>query len=287
MVTVTALFNSIKQRLGRVMTPCEAEASARIILEDVAGYDRNYLWVNGDRSVLDSTQALIEAAVAKVEQGTPVQYAVGKALFMGNFFSVNDSTLIPRPETAGLVDLVTDTLNGMSDLRVLDVGTGSGCIAIELAKTLPFSSVTGWDISEKALETARSNATSLKTKVTFEKQDILAQNLPQKHWNVIVSNPPYICESEKAQMDANVLEHEPHSALFVPDNDPLKFYKAIAVYAQSSLESGGWLFFEINQTQSEQMKKMLTDSGFVNVDVLRDFKGNWRYAKAQKAGYGA
>lgn len=286
MITVSSLFEDIKHRFSRVMTPGEADAAARIVFEDVAGYNRNYLWMNGERSVLDSTRDLIEKVAGKVERGTPVQYAVGKALFMGNYFTVNESTLIPRPETAGLVDLVKDTVGNATDLRVLDVGTGSGCIAIELAKMLPFSVVTGWDISEKALDTARLNATALKVKVSFEEQDILAPELPRHEWDVIVSNPPYIRESEKADMDSNVLDYEPHSALFVPDDDPLVYYRAIAEYARKNLKTGGRLFFEINPTQYSGMLDLLGGLGFEDVEVLRDYRGNSRYAKARKADYG-
>lgn len=282
MVTIANLFEEITRRLREVMTSGEADAAARIIFEDVAGYDRNYLWMNGDRSVLDTTVARITEAVRKVEQGMPVQYAVGKALFMGNYFEVNEATLIPRPETAGLVDLVTDTMGSRPDLRVLDVGTGSGCIAIELAKALPFSRVTGWDISDKAIAAASKNASNLKVKVAFERHDILSQSLPSTPWDVIVSNPPYIRESEKASMDRNVLDYEPVTALFVPDSDPLMFYKAITHYAAANLVPGGWLFFEINRDFSVEMVNLLENSGFTDVECEKDYKGNWRYTKACK-----
>ena len=282
MVSVTELFNRARGRLQSVMTEGEADAAARIIFEDVAGYGRNCLWMNGEREVLPSTEEKINCVVTQVEQGTPVQYAVGKALFMGNYFKVNRSTLIPRPETAGLVDIITDAYGSRSDLKVLDIGTGSGCIAVELAKALPFSEVTGWDISDEALATAAVNAKTLKAVVNFEKQDVLASELPTKEWDIIVSNPPYVLDSEKDSMEPHVLNYEPHSALFVPDSDPLRFYKAIAKYAAENLVTGGGLFFEINRDFAKEMKQLLESYGFANVQCLRDYKGNWRYASGIK-----
>ena len=282
MANVSDLFSNVRCRLAKVMSSGEADAAARIIFEDVAGYDRNYLWVNGDRSVIPSIEQAILGVVNRVEQGTPVQYAVGKAMFMGNYFSVNEATLIPRPETAGLVDLITDSYASRSDLTVLDIGTGTGCIAIELEKALPFSRVVGWDISEKALQTATLNARNLHAAVTFVKQDALASSLPEATWDIIVSNPPYVLESEKSEMDANVLLHEPPTALFVPDADPFRFYKPISSYASKNLNQGGALFFEINQQFPEQVVALLQHDGFSNVEALRDYKGNWRFVRGFK-----
>ena len=202
---------------------------------------------------------------------------------MGNSYIVTPAVLIPRPETAALVDMITDHAGGRSDLRILDIGTGTGCIAISLARALPFADVDASDISAQALDVARENARNLKTKVTFRQEDILKAEPPAAPcYDIIVSNPPYIAESEKADMDARVLDYEPSTALFVPDDDPLRFYRAIAEYALKALVSDGNLYFEINSNYGPQMKEMLADKGFADIEISRDFRGNIRYASARR-----
>ena len=190
--------------------------------------------MNGDREMLPFTAEKIDRVADRVAAGEPVQYAVGKARFMGNDYRVTPAVLIPRPETAGLVDMICKEYDGRSDLRVLDIGTGSGCIAISLARALPFSSVTAFDISAEALAVARDNARSLGVSVDFRQTDILKAEPggDSRSFDIVVSNPPYICRSEAADMDARVLDHEPAQALFVPDDGPLLFYTAIGRYAQ-------------------------------------------------------
>lgn len=281
-VTVADFFKTVKSQLASVFgSEGEADSAARILFEDLAGYDRKYLFMNGDREISEYMQERINAAVAKVKGGEPVQYAVGHARFMGNDFMVSPAVLIPRPETAGLVDAIVDDFGSRRDLDVLDIGTGSGCIAISLAKALPFSNVTGFDISADALAVAKENAQCLGVKVDFEQCDILGTEPPASHcYDIIVSNPPYVCASEKADMDARVLDYEPATALFVPDDDPLLFYRAIARYARAALRPGGALYFEINSRFPEQMRKLLTDEGFADVSVSRDYRGLYRYARA-------
>lgn len=283
-MNVSGFFKAVKARLTSALgSEGEADAAARIIFEDVAGYDRKYLFINGDREITDFMAGKIDDAVVKVERGEPVQYAVGRARFMGNDYAVTPAVLIPRPETAGLVDAITDAFGTRSDLDVLDIGTGSGCIAIELARALPFSRVTAFDISDAALTVARENARRLGATVNFVHADILTAKAPVAPlYDIIVSNPPYICDSEKADMDARVLDYEPPTALFVPDSDPLRFYRTIAAYARAELRPGGGLFFEINPLYHRQIGQMLTAEGFADVSVTRDYRGLYRYAVARK-----
>ncbi|MCM1066042.1 MAG: peptide chain release factor N(5)-glutamine methyltransferase [Muribaculaceae bacterium] len=282
MSTVAESFRSTSAALARALgSDAEGESAARIIFEDVAGYDRKYLFVNGDRSITDFMQERIDAVVAKVASGEPVQYAVGSAHFMGNDYAVDSSVLIPRPETAGLVDLITGLYAGRSDLHVLDVGTGSGCIAISLARALPFASVEAVDISAAALSVAEGNARKLGAKVAFTQCDILKTAVPSAPtFDIVVSNPPYICASERAEMDARVLDYEPAQALFVPDDDPLLFYRAIARYTMGALRSGGRLFFEINERFPKEMRGLLEAEGYSDIDVQRDYRGKYRFAIA-------
>ncbi len=283
MISIRDFYSQVKRRLEALLPDGgEAEAAARIIFEDVAGYTKVFIFANGDREITASMQERIGAVVDKVAAGMPVQYAVGKAFFMGNNFTVTPAVLIPRPETAGLVDMVVDDWQGRSDLHVLDIGTGSGCIAISLARALPFADVDGMDVSDDALAVARRNAVALKAKVDFEQSDILRAVPRAEAYDIIVSNPPYVTEQEAKDMTADVLDHEPHRALFVPDGDPLVFYKAIASYARKALKRGGKLYLEINQHFPKKMSELLSGCGFTDVAVLRDYKGNYRYATAKQ-----
>lgn len=283
-MTVAELLRGTTSALAEVLVPrAEAEAAARIILEDTAGYDRKYIFMYGNREVLPETAARVGAVAQRVVDGEPVQYAVGTARFMGNTYTVTPAVLIPRPETAGLVDLITDAWGGRRDLRILDIGTGSGCIAISLALALPYADVSAVDISAEALEVARENARSLHAAVTFRRLDILRAEPPQApSLDIVVSNPPYIARSEAADMDARVLDHEPGGALFVPDSDPLVFYRAIARYAATALRPGGALYFEINARYPEQMRRLLEEEGYTSVDILRDYRGAYRYATCRR-----
>lgn len=281
MTTIREYYRKVRDTLAQALGDGEGEGAAKIIFEDVASYSPTFIFANGDREITDFTASRIDAVVSKVLAGEPVQYAVGKARFMGNDFEVSPAVLIPRPETAALVDMITDDFGSRSDLSVLDIGTGSGCIAISLGRALPFSKVEGIDISGDALAVARDNAKSLGVSVDFHKADILNAAVPAVPvYDIIVSNPPYVCESEASGMDARVLDYEPHTALFVPDSDPLLFYRAIARYAAKALRSGGRLYFEINSRFGNEMQAMLKDEGFSDVLIRRDFRGLDRYAVA-------
>lgn len=220
--------------------------------------------------------------LARLATGEPLQYVMGKTYFRDHLFQVNSDTLIPRPETEELVDLVLSYVP--DNASVLDVGTGSGCIPISLKLERPSLSVEAWDISEGALGMARQNAQALGAEVKFNQQDIFDWPSSEGTWDVIVSNPPYVTEEEKKEMANHVLDFEPHLALFVPNDDALKYYEALADFAIARLQAGGYLFLEINQYFGTQTVVLLFSKGFQEVKLLTDFKGNDRMIVAQKSG---
>jgi len=221
-------------------------------------------------------------------KGEPVQYVVGKAEFGGRTFKVTPDVLIPRPETYELCQWVVEEKREERreerDFSVLDIGTGSGCIAITLALDIPRAKVEAWDISEGALSIARQNVEDLHAHVDFKQVNVLS-SLPKQggpEWVFIVSNPPYICKKEAASMEQHVLDHEPHQALFVPDEDPLVFYKAIGQYACHALANHGYLFFEINPLYATEITKMLDEMGFFEIETRKDQFGKVRFVRARK-----
>ena len=218
------------------------------------------------------------AIIAQLKQEKPIQYILGKTEFYGLRFLVNENTLIPRPETEELVDLILNenSKNKIPNLKILDVGTGSGCIAISLAKNLPEAKVFALDVSEKALETAKKNAEINKVEVEFLHQSILETEDLKQQFDIVVSNPPYVRNLEKQEIKKNVLEYEPHLALFVEDNDPLIFYRKIAQLAQKNLSENGKLYFEINQYLGKETSELLQDLGFQNNELIKDVYGNDR-----------
>lgn len=220
----------------------------------------------------------LEKALDRLAGNEPLQYVIGSTPFCGLQFRVDPRVLIPRPETAELVEWVA--ADSASEGNLLDVGTGSGCIAVTLAHKLPGWKVQGWDISDGALEVARENNSLNGTSVEFRKVDILSDRLPEQRLDVIVSNPPYVLESEKADMEDRVLEHEPHSALFVPDNDALLFYRAIAEFGKHNLSKGGRLYFEINPLEADALKLMLLKAGYHDIEIRNDIFGKQRMIKA-------
>ncbi len=283
MITIRQSLIATERHLSDVLGKDEGRGAARIIFEDVAGYTPTFIFANGDREMSDFIQARIDDVIARIVSGEPVQYAIGKAMFMGNMYEVNSSVLIPRPETVGLVDMVVSDYSDRADLQVLDIGTGSGCIAISLSKALKFSNVTGIDINESSLDVARNNAKSLHSKVNFEHLDILSASVPQEPlYDIIISNPPYICQSEENDMDSRVTQYEPSIALFVPDDDPMQFYRPIAHYAFAALKDGGKIYLEINQKYPRETVETLQKAGFQQAEAIRDYRGNYRYVTAIK-----
>ena len=272
----------LTSKLTAALDAGEARSTVRLLLEDVAFASPVDVMCHGERPLEPETVDLLLSMVDRIAAGEPPQYVVGRARFCGVYLQVSPATLIPRPETEGLVDIITDRHRGGRDLRVLDIGTGSGCIAIALSRALPFARVDACDISAEALEVARGNARGLRAAVDFFRTDILHEPLPDSPlYDVIVSNPPYIARSEAADMEQRVLRYEPHTALFVDDADPLLFYRAIARYARAALRPEGSLYFEINPLFAMQLEQMLHAEGFARVDVQRDYCGRQRFAIAQ------
>jgi len=224
-----------------------------------------------------------DMALLRLKKQEPIQYILGCTAFYGLTFKVNEHTLIPRPETEELVDWVLSNLHDKdSVLDILDIGTGSGCIAISLAKNIPTARVSGLDISEKALEVAQENAVKNQVLVSFCKKDILETTALKNKYDVMVSNPPYVRQLEKKAMNVNVLDYEPGVALFVPNEDPLLFYRKITQLAMVSLQTRGWLYFEINEYLSKEMDVLLKDIGFANIEIKKDFREVPRMIKCQK-----
>ncbi|MCM1337984.1 MAG: peptide chain release factor N(5)-glutamine methyltransferase [Candidatus Amulumruptor caecigallinarius] len=261
-------------------TRAEATWCIRDIFAALKGWTRAQLVTNGDREVTDELSARVEGVMERIDRGTPIQYALGRARFCGMWLTVTPAVLIPRPETEQLVDMIADSAAGRRNLRVLDIGTGSGCIAIALARALDGAEVTATDISAEALAVAEANARTLGAQVTFTREDILSARPRAASADIIVSNPPYITPSEQSQMSPRVLDHEPHSALFVPQDDPALFYKAIASYAATALTESGVLWLEINPLYADVTLDAVKAAGLTDAELIRDERGKNRFIKA-------
>ena len=261
----------------------EAEQLMRILLEDLFGIDLQRQLMEPDLRIDELQHALLRTSVDRLLAGEPVQYVTGLAHFDGLVFRVNPSVLIPRPETEELVWKIAAEWPADQPLRIWDVGTGSGCIALALAKRFPMARVTAFEVSEPALATAKDDAERLQTKVDFVLDDVL--NPLSEAWNkpvdVVVSNPPYIRESEQASMEQNVLDHEPSMALFVPDEDPLLFYRQILSLAKPQLHPDGAVWFEINEALGEEMLRLCNEEGF-QASLMEDYAGKPRFVKAMR-----
>ena len=299
------------QQLWQSLTPLyetgEAQAIVRTVLDVKYGMTLTDIICGKVNEISADEERKLEEIIIRLQKGEPVQYVLGEADFAGRTFHVEPGVLIPRPETAELCQWIEEDFAGKSTVspkdspedsskdspevspqatdnakQILDICTGSGCIAITLGLNIPNSEVTGWDISEDALRIAQGNVEMLKARnVRIEYQDALALPKAAEAADLIVSNPPYICEKEKADMEKNVLEHEPSLALFVPDEDPLKFYRAIAEYASSALKSGGALYFEINPIYEKETREMLLKLDFKNIETKEDAFGKKRMMRAK------
>lgn len=271
----------IRSRLQPYYTAEEVSALSRIVCCDLLGQAPTDYYLGKDIALSLKKEQELEDILQRLSRFEPLQYIEGRTLFLGRELLVAPGVLIPRPETEELVELMLKEIP--ADARILDVGTGSGCIAISLAKELPDALVTAWDVSPEALSVARANARKLQADVRFVECDVLACQVDEVGlYDVIVSNPPYVTEAEKADMEPNVLQWEPSLALFVPDDDPLRFYRRIAVLGRDMLADGGRLYFEINRAYGREMVEMLRTMGYVGVRVEKDLSQNDRFVIAEK-----
>lgn len=272
----------IRTELAGLYPVTEINAMHRLIIETVCGWSFSEQQIRKTEIIGAAEAEKIKTIVARLKTAEPLQYILGETHFMGLKIKVTPDVLIPRPETEELVDLIISD-KPENDCRILDIGTGSGCIALALKSRLAQAEISGIDISEKALEIARKNSKINGLDVHFFQADILNwQKLDWPDFDVIVSNPPYITESEKKLMHKNVLDFEPENALFVADADPLLFYNAIARFASEKLRRGGRIYFEINEKFGEETKKMLAGFGFIQIVIVTDIHGKSRFVKAVK-----
>ena len=278
-MNITASY--IRRKLQGRYDPREAGNLSRIICCEILGQQTVDYYLGKDIILSVKEEQELESILARLHNFEPIQYILGEARFLGRTFRVTPGVLIPRPETEELVEMMLKELSSVS--RVLDVGTGSGCIAISLAKELPESQVTAWDVSGEALSIAAANSKALQASVRFEQRDVLTyEPCVVDCYDVIVSNPPYVTEAEKQEMEHNVLDWEPSLALFVPDTDPLRFYRRIAVLGLEMLTSGGKLYFEINRAFGKDTVAMLCETGYRAVRLQKDISHNDRFVIAEK-----
>ena len=271
------LFDRLRDELSSLYPQKEAESLTLGLLWHYLALDRTaiYLDPQADTEVCPP----LDAALAELLCGRPLQYVLGETEFYGMRLAVDESVLIPRPETEELVRWVLEGLPGDRPLRILDIGTGSGAIAIALARQLPQAEVFAVDISPEALAVARRNAVENGARVHFSRCDILREK-PAGTFDAIISNPPYVRESERASMHRNVIDHEPHTALFVPDDDPLLFYREITRWGCGALNGGGVFYFEINEAFGRQTAEMAETLGYTDVEIRRDLSGKERMIRA-------
>ena len=274
------IYTHIRQVLSATYPDTEASAMAKSILLDIFQFTQAELYAGKDTDFGPKEAERLEDILERLKRYEPLQYIIGETTFCGLTFKVSPDVLIPRPETAELIEWIQTDHREERNLRILDIGTGSGCIPIALAKSLPDAQVSAWDISEQALRTAEENAQRNDARVSFTKVDVLKDGYPPVCLDVLVSNPPYITESERKDMNRNVLDWEPNIALFVPNDKPLLFYERIADIGLHTLRPGGSLFFEINQAYGPDTVQMLREKGYQQVSLRKDMSGNDRMIKA-------
>lgn len=278
---ISDLKSNFKKTLSELYPSEEVQSFFNILSEKYLNLSRIEIALNPERTISATEADKFQKAILRLQNHEPVQYIIGETEFYGLPFKVNKHTLIPRPETEELVEWILSGFPPSGARGILDIGTGTGCIAISLAKNLPNAKISALDISEEALKIAEANAKLNKVEVDFFQTDILAaETLPMKY-DVIVSNPPYVRELEKKQMQQNVLKYEPHSALYVKDEDPLLFYRAISRLAKNHLNPGGKLFFEINEYLAYEMTELLKAAGFKNIEIKKDIYGKDRMLKCK------
>lgn len=288
-------YQQLWQSITTLYEAGEAQAIVRTVLDVKYGMTLTDIICGKVNELSADEERKLEEIIRRLQKGEPVQYVLGEAYFAGRTFHVEPGVLIPRPETAELCEWIekdvteskgiTEGEKEENTIRILDICTGSGCIAITLGLNIGGSEVTGWDISEDALKIAQGNVALLdagNVKIGYQDALKLAETSDAGRWNIIVSNPPYICEKEKAEMEKNVLDYEPDLALFVPDENPLKFYRAIAEFASTELRSRGLLYFEINPLYEKETREMLEGFGFEDIETKEDSFGKKRMMRAIK-----
>ena len=281
-MTLKDFRNYFNKELSQTYPKTEIDAFFFRLIEHELKLQLTDVFTKPNFVISETILSSMKSVLVKLQNEEPIQYILGCTNFYGLEFNVNPNVLIPRPETEELVSWVIDEIAN-NELSVLDIGTGSGCIPISIKKNKPNSIVFGLDVSENALITAKENATANNVDVSFLKKDILLANELPQQFNIIISNPPYVRELEKAEMKNNVLNHEPSLALFVTNDNPLIFYIKIADLAKKHLTKNGVLFFEINQYLGQETKQMLKEKGFSNITLKKDLFGNDRMIKAELA----
>jgi release factor glutamine methyltransferase len=285
MLTYNQAFYKLKDQLQQLYDATEAAAICHVFMEYVTGLSKMERLDRKEESFTESQQHVFDNKSKELLKGKPIQYITTGAWFRSNKFFVNENVLIPRPETEELVQWITDEVVSQpnSQLQILDIGTGSGCIPISLKSALPEARVTAIDISYEALAVAQINASEINVAVELIKLDFLNPSQHNKlgSYDVIVSNPPYIPAEEKARLHKNVKDFEPGIALFVPDNDALVFYKAIALFGKTHLNANGCIYCEMDAAHAEECKKLFEGEGYKNVEIKKDMHGNWRMLRAE------
>jgi release factor glutamine methyltransferase len=283
MKTIKEVFTIFKQNLAAIYDAQETEAITLMVLTEILNSSKSTIKAFPENELTLTQQEEVNNMLTQLKTGKPLQYALGYAEFYSLKFIVNPSVLIPRPETEELVQWAIESVGSerLAVGSVLDIGTGSGCIAISLKKNLPNVAVSAIDISVYALQIAKENAKLNEVEVDFIQDDILNSKLKTQNLQLIISNPPYVTLEDKTRMHTNVTDFEPHTALFVPENDPLLFYKAIADFAVDNLAANGLLFFEINESLGKETVALLESKGFREIELRQDMSGRDRMVKAK------
>ena len=276
------LYSSIIGQLTARFAKDEAQAMARILIEDLLHLSLPHVLAGIMPPLSVQEGLLVKQAVSRLLNNEPIQYVIGSTTFCGNTFCVNPSVLIPRPETEQLVDMATDIADLPEHVSIMDACTGSGCIAISIKKKRPDWEVYACDISAEALQTARENAKANGAEVHFTHNDVLSDKLLTGPFDIMVSNPPYVMDKEKSSMEPHVLKKEPHLALFVTDDEPLIFYRALAQWGQRSLSSEGWMLAEINPLLSQETKALFEAQQYRDCTIINDNYGKERFIRCRK-----
>lgn len=277
-MTIEAWKNESVKKLEELYPPEEALNITKILVEAVTGLNKAAQVLSKHNIIDKENLTALNEAMTRLLNHEPLQYVLGQAWFYGLDLHVMPGVLIPRRETEELVDWVVQYCK--PGIRVLDIGTGSGCIPLAVKTVWPDSEITAWDVQEKAVEVTRKNARKYGMDIKIEKKDIFSASKHPGKWDIIVSNPPYVTNAEKSRMQPNVLDYEPETALFVEDTNPLVYYKTIAGFALNHLAEGGLLFFEINEHYPEETLKLLKEAGFADTELRRDMQGKPRMVKA-------